>query len=155
MANAILTKYTSAANMTITLASLANATARQSDMITNSSNYGSAKIYVEMTSGATGPTASSTYDIYLLRGNGAGTPYRTDNAGASDAAITIENAKCLGSIVLTNTANKMFYGDFDTKGQGSLGPEWGIAIRNSSGQTVNATGSNFEVSYVYEYPEVQ
>jgi hypothetical protein len=80
---------------------------------------------------------------------------RDDAAGASDAAITIENAPLLGTIVLTNNANKNFYGVFDTRPLGPLGPEWGIAVKNSSGQALNATEGNHYKGYVYIVPEVQ
>lgn len=151
----ILTK-TSSGTLTITLASLGNAAAKQSTVVSNSGNYPAAIIYVKMTSGGTGPTASSTYDIFLGRSNSNSSPsYRSDGAGASDATITTENAKALGSIILTNNTAKAFYGEFDTSGLGPLGPEWFIIIRNSSGQTISATAGDHEVTYNYYYPQVQ
>lgn len=140
------------ATFTITVSSLATATARQSTMVSNSSERPASLVYVDMESGGTGPTAGSVYEGYLLRGDGT---YRTDAAGATDAAITIENAPLLGTIVLTNTANKHFYGDFDTAALGSLGVEWGIAVLNSSGQTTHATAGNFRLAYTAYVPEIQ
>lgn len=157
MANAIKTKTTAKANFTITLASLANNSSRQSTMIDNSSdNYGRAIVYLRIKSGASAPSAGSVYEVYLIRGDDpASSTYRTDNAGASDAAITIENATLIGAIVVTANANKNFYGEFSTKELGALGPEWGIAIKNLSGQTVSSTGSDFLAEYVYVYDEIQ
>ena len=144
----------SRAAFTISLSALSNGSARQSTLLTNTSpGYTAALIYLGIKSGGTGPTATTTYDVYLIRGDGTAAD---DAAGASDAAITIENAPLLGSIVVTATANKMFYGVFDTSPLGPLGPSWGIAVKNNSGQAL-ATDSNegstpegvFKKGYVY------
>lgn len=157
MANEIRTKNIAKATFTLTLASLANASARQSTLIDNSSNdYPAALIFLKIKSGGTAPTAGKVYEVYLIRGNDpASSDYRSDGAGASDAAITIENAVLLGAIVVTATANKVFYGEFDTAPLGPLGPEWGIAIKNNSGQALNATEADHYKGYSYYVPEVQ
>lgn len=138
---------------TITLASLSNGSARQSTMINNTDNYPMAMVYLKIRSGATAPSANGTYEVYLIRSNDTSSPeYRSDGAGASDAAITIENAELIGTIVVTANANKDFYGEFLAQ---NLGPQWGIAIRNNSGQALNATESNHYKGYVYLVPEAQ
>jgi len=153
MANIILTKNVAVAAFTITLASLANGSARQSTIVDNSTtDYPAALIYLKIESNGSAPTAGAIYEIYLIRGDGT---TRDDAAGASDAAITIENAPLLGTIVTTATINKNFYGIFDTSALGPLGPEWGIAVKNSSGQALNATEGNHYYKYGYYYPEVQ
>ena len=153
MANQINTKNIASAGFTITLASLASGSARQSTLIDNSStDYPAALVYLKITSGASTPTAGTVYEVYLLRGDGT---IRNDAAGASDAAITIENASLLGTIVVTATTSKAFYGVFDTAGLGVLGPEWGIAVKNSSGQALNSTEGNHDYNYVYYVPEIQ
>lgn len=153
MANQINTKNIASAGFTITLASLANGSARQSTIIDNSStDYPAAIVYLKIKSGASGPTAGSVYEVYLIRGDGT---IRDDGAGASDAAITIENAPMLGTIVVTNTANKLFYGVFDTSSLGVLGPEWGIAVKNSSGQALSTTEGDHDYNYVGYVPEIQ
>ena len=48
----------------------------------------------------------------------------------ADAAITIENAPLLGTLVVTATANKNFQRIFDTAALGKLGTEFGVAVRN-------------------------
>jgi len=142
--------------LTITLASLAAAGARQSTMVANSNNYPSAIVYLKIESGGTGPVAGKVYEVYLLRGDDASSSaYRTDGAGATDAAITIENAQFLGTITVTNTANKVFYGEFDTTAFGPLGPEWGIAIKNATDQALHATEGNHLKEYTYFVPEAQ
>ena len=157
MANEIKTKNITKATFTLTLASLANASARQSTLIDNSTNdYPAAIVYLKIESGGTAPTAGTLYEVYLIRGDDpASSTHRTDAAGATDAAITIENAPILGTIVVTATINKNFYGEFDTAPLGPLGPEWGIAIKNSSGQALNATEGNHFKGYVLYVPEVQ
>jgi hypothetical protein len=158
MPSAILNETGTLTTMTITLASLAASTTagRQTTMVDNSANkYPSAIIYVKITSG-TAPTAGGVYEIFLLRGDDpSSSTYRTDNAGASDAALTIENALYLGSIVVTNTLNKTYCAEFDTSPLGPLGPEWGIAIRNNTTQTLNATGGNHVVKFLGYFPESQ
>lgn len=157
-AEEIRTKLDAEADFTITLASLAGVSpnnARQSTMVANTNARPAALVYLRIRSGATAPTAGSIYEIYLLRGDGNATPYRTDGAGAADAAITIENAALLGTIVVTNTTNKDFFGEFDTAPLGPLGTEWGIAVKNVSGQSLNATEANHLKRFVTYVPEVQ
>lgn len=154
MANEIRLKNIAKATFTLTLASLANGSGRQSTLIDNSSNdYPQAMVFLKIRSSGTGPTAGAVYEVYLIRGDDpSSSTYRTDGAGASDAAITIENATLLGTIVVTNSTNKDFYGEFLAQ---NLGPEWGIAVRNASGQALNATEGNHYKGYVYLVPEVQ
>jgi len=143
------------ASFTITLASLGNGSARQSTLLDNSNDYPSAIIYLALKSGASPPTDGAQYEVYLLRGNkhGGASTYRTDGAGATDAAITIVNALPLGTIRVTAAANTFFYGEFDTGWIGPLGPEWGIAVKNASGQALNA--ADHVAEYVYTVPELQ
>lgn len=148
----IRTKLDSGAAFTITLASLANATARQSTLLSNSSNRPAALVYVRIKSGGSAPTAASVYEVFLLRSDGT---VADDAAGASDAAITIENAPLLGTIVVTANTAKNFYGIFDTAPLGPLGATWGIAIRNKSGQTISTTEADHAARYTYYVPEAQ
>ena len=138
-------------DFTLTLASLASGSGRQTNMITNSEDYPSALISIKIRSG-TAPAAGRAYKIYLIRGTGT---IRDDGAGASDAAITIENAPLLGTIIVTNTANKDFYAIIHTaeKGIGALGPEWGIAVVNDTDQALNSTEGNHFYGYTYMVPE--
>jgi hypothetical protein len=156
MSNDILTVPQAKATFTITLSSLASTTARQSTMINNSGNFPGAIVYLALESGGSLPTNGSVYEVFLLRGDDpAASTYRTDGAGASDAAITIRNASRLGSIAVTNSANTVFYGEFDTAFAGVLGPEWGIAIRNSTGVAMHGTEGNHYKGYVYYRYQVQ
>ena len=140
------------AAFTITLASLANGSARQSTLISNTVAYPEALIGVRIKSGAAAPTVGTVYEIYLLRSDGT---VADDNAGASDAAITIENASLLGTLIVTATANKSFYGVFSTRALGPLGSTWGIAIKNSSAQTISTTEADHAAGYSYVIPDIQ
>jgi hypothetical protein len=153
MANEIRTKFDAIANFTITLAALASGSARQSTIIANANNRAAALIYLRLESG-NAPAAGTIYELYLIRDDGV-TNIRTDGAGAADAAITIVNAQLIGTIVVTNAANTNFYGDFDTSPLGPLGPKWGIAIRNSTDQAMNAVEANHLKEYAYYLPEIQ
>lgn len=155
MANEVRAKFDSAATFTMTLASLANASGRQSDLITNTNSRPAAIVYLKITSGGSAPTAGASYDVYLLRGDAASPTYVSDGAGASDAAITIENSQYIGSIIVTATAAKAFYGEFDTAAVGMLGPRWGIAVMNRSNQALSATEGDHYKAYAYYVPEVQ
>jgi hypothetical protein len=157
MANSILTAWDAKVAFTISMASIANVAGRQSTLIDNSTTKRpAAKISAQIRAGAAAPTNGASYDIFLLRANAASSPtITTDNAGLTDAALTVENARLIGSLVVTATANKYFYGDWDTSHLGPLGPLWGIAIRNNSGQTTGTTAGDHIVTYEYYYPEIQ
>lgn len=153
MPNEIRTKLDAVANFTITLAALASGAARQSTMIANANNRGAALIFLKLQSG-NAPAAGTIYEVYLLRADSGGT-YRSDGAGAADAAITIVNAQIMGTIVVTNNANTNFYGDFDTAPLGPLGFTWGIAVKNSTDQALNAAEGNHLKEYATYLPEIQ
>lgn len=153
MPNEIRTKLDAWTTFTCTLASLASGSARQSTIVSNSTLRPAALIDLKITSGGVAPTAGTVYELFLLRGDSAGN--RDDNAGASDAAITIENAPLLGTLVVTATTNKAFQRLFDTAVLGKLGTEFGIAVRNSSGQALNNTEGNHRKAYATYLPEIQ
>lgn len=156
MANNILQAFQSPAAFTITLASLASGSAEQSTLVTNASpGYPAAIIYLIIESG-TAPTAGQVYEIYLIRGDKTSSPtYVTDGGGTSDASITIVNAQLLGTITVTNSSNTKFYGEFDTSPLGPLGPLFGIAVKNQSGQSLNSTEGNHTKEYILYNPQVQ
>lgn len=153
MANEIRTKFDAVSTFTITLAGLAAGSARQSTILTNANNRGAAVIYLKIQSG-NAPAVGTIYELYLLRDDGI-TTLRTDNAGAADAAITIGNAQLIGTLVVTNNANTNFTADFDTSPLGPLGPKWGIAVKNSTDQPLNAAEGNHVKEFAYYLPEIQ
>lgn len=153
MANEIRTKFDAVSTFTITLAGLAAGSARQSTILANANNRAAAVIYLKIQSG-NAPAAGTIYELYLIRDDGV-TTLRTDNAGAVDAAITIQNAQLIGTLVVTNNANTNFTGDFDTSPLGPLGPKWGIAVKNSTDQAINAVEANSVKEFAYYLPEIQ
>lgn len=155
MANEVRMKFDSKQNFTISLASLADQNGRQSTMVNNTTHRPGAIVYLRIKSGTSAPSNATVYAVYLLRGDDTSPTYRTDNAGASDAAITIENAQLLGHIVVTDDASKNFYGEFDTAALGPLGPQWGIAVVNESGAALSSTEGDHYKAYAYYVPEVQ
>jgi hypothetical protein len=138
--------FAARAAFTITLNSLASSAAgvgRQSTLITGNTSH-SALISVKFTVGTT-PTINTLISVYLIRGDGT---TNDDNAGASDAGLTVVNAPLLGTILVpATTSDTAYYGLFDTSFLGALGPTFGIAIVNSSGVTSNSTGGNFSAAY--------
>lgn len=128
---------------TLTLASLATSTVgvgRQSTLVDNSTNlYFSALVSLNIHVGTT-PTANSLIYVYLIRSNADTTAIADDNAGASDAGLTIVNAPLLGVIICNAATTGANYRKlFDTAFLGDLGPKWGIAIVNSTGVALNAS----------------
>lgn len=152
MANKILAEHEASSVMTITLASLANAGMRQSTMVDNTDNAQMVRVFFKVTTG-TNPTSNKTIEFYLLSGDDpSSSNIRTDNAGASDAAITLLTAPLVYVIPTDNTSDKTYYGSFLIRNPGI---EWGIAVENSTGVAFNSTGSNHVVRYVPENQEVQ
>lgn len=131
------------ANFTMTLSALATSAVgvgRQSTLVDNTTNlYTSALVSLNIKVGTT-PTAGSIIFVYLIRSDNNTTAIADDNAGATDAGITIVNAPLLGTIVCSAATTAANYKEvFDTKFLGSLGPKWGIAIVNSTGVALNVT----------------
>ncbi len=149
MPNIIKAEHDASQTMTITLASLADTNARQSDMVDNTDNAQMIRIYFKVTTG-TSPDNFSPIEFYLLTGNLDA--IRTDNAGANDASITIDTAPIVNIIQVSSSSNITYRGSFLIRNPGI---EWGIAIKNETGASLNSTGSNHEMTYVVENMEVQ
>lgn len=144
--------YAAAQAITITLASLASSTAgvgRQGTLVDNTTNlYTSAIVSVNIKMGTT-PTANTIVTVYLIRSNNDGTAIIDDGAGTTDAGLTVVEAPVLGTLVNPNTTTgNVLKANFDTKSLGSLGPKWTVAVVNSTGVALDATGGNHVISYV-------
>ena len=154
MPNEIRTKRDTSVSFTITLSLIPDGVAHQSDMTTNTNDRGAMIAHLILTSSAaTAPTAGSTHEIFGLRGDGGS--YRSDGAGASAAVIVIENAQMFGTIVVTATTDKPFYGDFDSAPLGPLDEEFGIAVRNGSGAATDNSATAHLADYELYLPEIQ
>ena len=133
--------------MTCTLASLASSTdlsvARQSTMVDNSAlKWLSVEVFVTVTGGVNALAGSIV--CYVIRGDG--TSVRTDNAGATDAALTARSAPVYGSVVTpTNTTNGSYTLVFNID---APGPEWGVAVAHCcSVAFTTVTAGTFLVQY--------
>lgn len=159
MANEIRAKNLSKASFTITLNSLAAGSARQSTLIDNSSSdYPMALVWVKVALGSDPGTTDGQVNVYLLRGNDpSSSDYRTDGAGASDAALTVVNAQPIASAFApsTLTTSSVVYVEAVAGGlDDPLGPEWGIAVENAMPVALHASSGN-AAGYVPLVPEIQ
>jgi len=154
MPNEIKQKFVASGSCTITLASLATSTSgvgRQSTIIDNMTNkYQDVAIYSQITMGTTPTTGKGVY-LYLIRDDNQG--YRTDGAGATDAAWTGINAPIIGVLEnRTPQSNTPLYGDFIVN---QPGPLWGIGVSHDTSVNLNSTAGNHFIRWVGINPEVQ
>lgn len=143
MAN-IKAAFSAVAAFTLTAASLASSAAgvgRQSTMIDNTTNLFFGALLNLLIKMGTTPTANTLVYIYLIRDNRDGTPLRDDNAGASDAGLTIINAQLIG-VLINNaaTTGQNLAKILDTGALGQLGPGWGICLVQATQVALNASG---------------
>jgi hypothetical protein len=156
MANKILPLYETFGTLTISLASLASSTTgvgRQSTIVDNSTTrYKRVRIFGQVKLG-TSPAAGAIY-VYGIRGEKTGTAFRTDAAGATDAALTILNAPIIG---VFSTKSSPATGDVISINciLEDPGPEWGICIVQNSTVNLDGTAGNHVIEYRGEEPEVQ
>ncbi len=154
MANEIKDKFAASTAFTISLAGVADGAGRQSTMINNeTTRFQDVLVFVKVTTG-TSPDGDSTIGVYAIRGDDHTANIRSDNAGASDAALTVLNAELLGVIRTDSggTNDTAYYGVFLFH---RPGPGYGIAVVNNTGAALHATGGNHVARYVGLNPEVQ
>ena len=136
--------------MTITLTSLANGAGRQSTEVDNTTNlYLDALVRIK----ANGSSASNTGNLEVYAIGNIGDDVRVDGAGATDALLTVRNAKLIGVITMNGTTSvtgAMF--SVASAFNNTLPAKWSIAVYNNSGAALSATGGDFDVDYrgVYE-----
>lgn len=118
----------------ITLDSLADGDARQSAVQKRGARH--ARLAVTIVTG-TNPTAGSVVEFYLLRKVGS---VADDGAGDTDAAITLQNAILVDTISVTNTSDATYEKVIDLGVAGELTGQWILAVKNSTGAALNATG---------------
>jgi hypothetical protein len=118
--------------VTITLASLANATTVASSTIDNSSNlFIDAIVRVKVKTNAAGTSTIGVVNIYLVRSVDGGSNF----ADSTNVLI--------GSIAAT--ANATTYArDFNVS---LLGTHWKVAVENKSGAALDSTAGNHEVVF--------
>lgn len=149
---------TASQGITITLASLATGSARQSTSIDNTSNlFLDALVYLAIPIVAGTPGADKAIYVYAF-GSEDGTNY-TDNAGASDAAITLRaptNLKYVDTIATPDSGALTYkwVGTIAKAFGGILPPKWGIVILNKTNLSFNATEGNLIKEYRGLYENV-
>lgn len=149
----VTTTYASSATVTITLASVTNGAFRQSAVVDNSSNK-----YVDALVGGsvqvgTSPTDKSTVAIFAYGERDDAGQY-TAGCSGSDAAYTAdgeEDELKLIEVITVDTTNDQDYewGPVSVAQVfgGVLPRKWGIVVKNGTGATLNATGTNNEVKF--------
>lgn len=145
-----------AGTFTITLASLTNGSARQSTAIDNSSGlYEDAEVTVKIKTNAAGTSATGSIEVYAIGTVDGGTTY-TDGGGASDAAITINAARLIGTFPAVANATTYIGGPYSVAKafDGWLPTSWAIAVKNNSGATLDSTGGNHAAKYQEFYHTV-
>jgi len=153
MSREIQTKTDAFSGVTMTCAALAAGAARQSSFLTNTNQRPAFLFFLRLQSGAVAPTAGTIYELFLLRANTSN--QRTDNAGSSDAAITINNAQLIGTLQVTANTNTNFADVFDSAPLGKLGVNFAVAVRNSTNQALNGTETNHVKQYSLYLPDIQ
>jgi len=138
--------------ITCTLASLANNGQRQSTAIDNTSNlFLDALVSINIKTGASGTAATGQVNVYAFGTVDGGTNY-TENAGATDAAITLTappNMRIIGVINAVANATTYKGGPFSVANafNGVLPDHWGIVIENKTGGALDATEGNHFKAY--------
>lgn len=119
-------------SVTITLASLANASSAVSSAIDNSTNkFVEAVVRVKVKSNAAGTSATGFVNVFIVRSTDGGTDY-SDNLD-----------QLIGSLAVT--ANATTYAKAFTVCL--LGTHWKVAVENQSGAALDSTGGNHEVEF--------
>jgi len=140
---------------TITLTSLANGAGRISAVIDNTTvRAPAAMVYLEVTTGGTAPTANTPIKLYLIRRSNATPDLSDSNLGTADAAVATEpgNAELLGSVIVTAATNASYFKSFMAY---DLSAKYSFVVWNGTGQTLNATASNFDLQVVPVTMEAQ
>lgn len=140
--------------MTITVAAMATSNGtvgQQSTLVDNTvTRYSKVKVSVKIKLG-TSPTSNRCVYLYLIRGDGTLTD---DNAGATNAALTVKNCTSLGCLQTGSAAatGDVLTGTFEINEPGRI---WGIAIAHDTGVNLDGTGGNHLVEYYGINPEAQ
>lgn len=146
-------------NLTITLASLANGSARQSNVVDNSSDgFLDVLISFNMKTAASSTSATGYVNIYAFGTTDGGANY-TENAGASDAAITLvspTNLKFIGqaNLVANSTTYKMGPFSLAAAFGGQVPQKWGVVVQNNTGAALDATEGSHVKTYQGIYSSV-
>ena len=143
---------TNGQTVTVSVASLANNSARQSTVIDNSTNvFLDALVQLKIKTGASSTATTGYVNVYAFATVDGGTTY-TENAGASDAAITLTappNAVLIGRINCVANATTYYSSPLSVAAafNGVLPEKWGIIVENKTGGTLDSTAGNHAAKY--------
>lgn len=144
----------SSASITITLASLVTGSARQSTSVDNTTNnYMDAMVTVTVKLATGTPSSDKTVYLYVF-GSEDGTNY-TDNAGATDAAITLRNPTNLIPMrpISTPDSGALSYKSHPFSIAAAFGGvmprRWGVVVENKTGLAFDSTGNSVTYSGIY------
>lgn len=156
----VTTNYAAAASLTLTVTSLADGGYRESTAVDNSTNkYVDALVGGKIQIGA--PSADGTIAIYAY-GSYDGTEYTAGVTG-TDGTITwgttgstgldgYLNLPLLGvvSVDATDDNDDCRWGPFSVAQAfgGVLPTKWGVIVKNSTGASLHATGTNNECQFM-------
>lgn len=141
---------TSATAITCTLASLANASARECTVIDNTSDLfldAFVKVNVKLATGT--PAASLAVNVYAYGASESSTPTYPDKVTGSNAGITLDsptNLRLLGIIQAATSGALTFKGGpwsvCQALGLPVLPPKWGIVVQNLTNLALDSTEGN-------------
>lgn len=149
----IKSKYgTSNQAITVTLASLADGSARESTSVSNATNlYLDALVQLVIESASAGVSSTGFVAVYAYGTADGGTTF-SDSATGTDAAITLTsppNAVRIGicNVVAISTTYECAPMSVAAAFGGVLPDEWGIIVENNSGAALGATEANHKKFY--------
>lgn len=148
----IRSKYGSVTTITCTLASLAQAAARETSTVDNSSdNFLDALCMVKVKFANTAVGSDKRVYIYAWGIIDAASPEYPDAVTGSDAGITLDSPTQLVQVgvieAAQNVTRKSRPFSVAAAFNGILPVKWGLVILNMSNITLTATGSDHTVKY--------
>lgn len=144
--------YASSSALTITLASLANGSARESTAVSNTTNlYLDALVTVKVKTASSGTSTTGYLTVFAYGSIDSGTSY-SDGVTGTDASFTVATAPNLRILGVVNvSANSTTYtsAPFSVAQAfgGTLPEKWGVVISNSTGAALDSTGGNHAVTF--------
>ena len=159
MANKINSFFASAVDLSHAMGGLAAGSSYQTALVDNTTlRYPKVYLAVYITLGAS-PAANRGVFLHLLRGDdgydtGTGSRIISDNGSDGPGTITIKNARQAHAL---STGPTPAGGDVleDVFVMYDVGPWWGIAVANDSGDSLANTPGGIILRYTGEYPEIQ
>ncbi|HUT11856.1 MAG TPA: hypothetical protein VMY42_15250 [Thermoguttaceae bacterium] len=149
-------KYGDSTTITLTLASLADASWRQALAVDNGSNLFLDALLGGKIKTGTGSAAGDYVDLYVAASADGGTTFGGDCSG-SDAAYSGEsdNLVHLGRVSTPGAQTTFEFGPLSIAAAfgGVLPQRWTLVVENRSGSTLDATPANHDLHYMGVYQQ--